>query len=47
MGEAGYIEDEIAATTGHRSREMLNIYVNPTQKIADAGMSKKFMKKVS
>ena len=47
MGETGCTEDETAAITGHRSREMLNIYVNPTQKIADSGMSKRFMKKVS
>lgn len=45
MGEAGSTEDEIAAVTGHRSREMLNVYVNPTRKIADTGMHKRFSKK--
>lgn len=42
MGEAGATEDEIAAVTGHTSRQMLEIYVNPTRKTAAAGMAKRW-----
>jgi integrase len=42
MGEAGCTEDEIAAVTGHTSRQMLEIYVNPTRKIASRGMQKRW-----
>lgn len=42
MGEAGCTEDEIAAVTGHTSRQMLQIYVNPTRKTASRGMQKRF-----
>jgi len=42
MGEAGCTEDEIAAVTGHTSRQMLEIYVNPTRKTAARGMQKRW-----
>lgn len=42
MGQAGCTEDEIAAVTGHTSRQMLEIYVNPTRKTAARGMQKRW-----
>jgi integrase len=42
MGQSGATEDEIAAVTGHTSRQMLEIYVNPTRKTASRGMQKRW-----
>lgn len=44
MAESGCTEDELRAITGHSSRDMLSIYVRPTQKLATAGMEKRFGK---
>ena len=42
MAEAGCTEDELRSVTGHQSRDVLRIYVRPTQKLAAAGISKRF-----
>lgn len=45
MAEAGCTEDELRSVTGHQSRDVLSIYVRPTRKLAQAGVSKRFMSK--
>jgi integrase len=42
MAEAGCTEDELRSVTGHKSRDVLSIYVRPTAKLAQAGISKRF-----
>jgi integrase len=42
LAESGATEDEIAAVTGHKSRQMLNIYVKRTKKLAATAQSKRF-----
>jgi len=42
MAEAGCTEDELRATTGHRSRDVLASYVRPTRKLAAGGINKRF-----
>jgi len=42
MAEAGCTEDELRSVTGHKSRDILSIYVRPTVKLAQAGVSKRF-----
>lgn len=42
MAEAGCTEDELRSVTGHQSRDVLRIYVRPTQKLAAAGIMKRF-----
>ena len=42
LAEFGCTEDEIASVTGHTSRDMLRVYVNPTQKTASRAMQKRF-----
>ncbi len=42
MAEAGCTEDELRSVTGHQSRDVLSIYVRPTQKLAAAGINKRF-----
>lgn len=41
LGEADATEDQIAAMTGHKSRQMLNIYVKKTRRMASAAQSKR------
>jgi integrase len=42
MAEAGCTEDELRSVTGHKSRDVLSIYVRPTNKLAASGVSKRF-----
>lgn len=42
MAEAGCTEDELRSVTGHQSRDVLRIYVRPTQKLAASGILKRF-----
>jgi integrase len=42
MAEAGCTEDELRSVTGHQSRDVLSIYVRPTDKLAAAGINKRF-----
>jgi integrase len=42
LGESGATEDEISAVTGHKSRQMLNIYVKKTKKMASSAQNKRF-----
>ena len=42
MAEAGCTEDELRSVTGHKSRNVLSIYVRPTKKLAAAGVNKRF-----
>ena len=42
MAEAGCTEDELRSVTGHKSRDVLSIYVRPTTKLAQAGINKRF-----
>lgn len=44
LAEAGGTEDEIRSVTGHQSRDLLKIYVRPTDKIARNAMNKRFSK---
>ena len=43
MGEADCTEDEIRFVTGHKSRQVLNLYVRPTRKMAVSAQSKRRM----
>jgi len=42
LAETGASEDMIAAVTGHKSRQMLNIYVKKTKKLASAAQAMRF-----
>ena len=42
MAEAGCTEDELRSVTGHQSRDVLSIFVRPTDKLAAAGINKRF-----
>ena len=42
LGDTDATEDQIAAVTGHKSRQMLNIYVKKTERQADAAQQKRF-----
>jgi integrase len=42
LAEAGCTEDELRSITGHMSRNVLNVYVRPTKKLAASAMSKRF-----
>jgi integrase len=42
LAEAGCTEDELRSVTGHMSRNVLNVYVRPTKKLAESAMSKRF-----
>lgn len=42
LAEHGATEDQIAAVTGHKSRQMLNIYVKKTKKLASSAQSLRF-----
>jgi integrase len=42
LAEAGCTEDELRSVTGHMSRNVLNVYVRPTKKLAASAMSKRF-----
>ena len=42
MAEAGCTEDQLRSVTGHQSRDVLSIYVRPTDKLADEAMNKRF-----
>ena len=42
LAEAGCTEDELRSVTGHMSRNVLNVYVRPTKKLASKAMSKRF-----
>lgn len=42
LAEAGCTEDELRSITGHMSRNVLNVYVRPTKKLAESAMSKRF-----
>lgn len=42
MAEAGCTEDELRSVTGHQSRDVLSIYVRPTDKLAASGINKRF-----
>jgi len=44
MAEAGCTEDELRSVTGHKSRDVLSIYVRPTVKLAASGINKRFSK---
>lgn len=42
LAEHGATEDQLAAVTGHKSRQMLNIYVKKTKKLASTAQSLRF-----
>ena len=42
MAESGCTEDELRSVTGHQSRDVLSIYVRPTDKLAEKGIEKRF-----
>ena len=42
LAENGATEDQIAAVTGHKSRQMLNIYVKKTKKLASSAQNLRF-----
>ena len=42
LAEAGCTEDELRSVTGHMSRNVLNVYVRPTKKLAARAMNKRF-----
>lgn len=42
MAESGCTEDELRSVTGHQSRDVLSIYVRPTDKLAESGISRRF-----
>lgn len=42
LGEADATEDQIASVTGHKSRQMLNIYVKKTKRLAETAQNKRF-----
>jgi integrase len=42
LGENGATEDQISAVTGHKSRQMLNIYVKKTKRLASSAQSLRF-----
>ena len=42
MAESGCTEDELRSVTGHQSRDVLSIYVRPTDKLAATGINKRF-----
>jgi len=42
LAEKGATEDQIAAVTGHKSRQMLNIYVKKTKKLASSAQNLRF-----
>lgn len=42
LAEAGCTEDELRSITGHMSRNVLNVYVRPTKKLAASAMNKRF-----
>jgi len=42
LGDLDATEDQIAAVTGHKSRQMLNIYVKKTERQADLAQQKRF-----
>lgn len=42
LAESGVTEDELRSITGHRSRNILNTYVRPTEKLASNAMMKRF-----
>jgi hypothetical protein len=42
MAESGCTEDELRSVTGHQSRDVLSIYVRPTDKLAQSGISRRF-----
>ena len=44
MAESGCTEDELRSVTGHQSRDVLSIYVRPTDKLATTGINKRFAK---
>ena len=39
---AGVVQDELRSVTGHQSRDVLSIYVRPTDKLAATGINKRF-----
>ena len=41
LGEDSATEDQIAAVTGHKSRQMLNIYVKKTKRMAEQAQQKR------
>lgn len=41
MGDAACTEDEIRAVTGHKSRQILNTYVQPTRTMAQSAQAKR------
>ena len=42
LGESDATEDQISAVTGHKSRQMLNIYVKKTKRLAQTAQQKRF-----
>ena len=42
LGENGATEDQISAVTGHKSRQMLNIYVKKTKRLASSAQQLRF-----
>lgn len=42
MAESGCTEDELRSVTGHKDRDVLNIYVRPSTKLAMAGINRRF-----
>jgi len=47
MAESGCTEDELRSVTGHKSRDILSIYVRPTVKLAQAGVNKRFKQEIA